>query len=125
MGDTYLQPAGDHVLVVDKERSVTIDGIDLPSNVKQQEMVFGFVVAVGPLAADRVTEKEIVCYGPYAGKNVSLDGVEFRLLREGQIEAWVRQKQEPNPTQAEMFDIMRTSNYSFELSQETESKYNV
>ena len=32
-------------------------------------------------------------YGPYAGKTVVLEGVEFRLLREGQIEGYIRKSQ--------------------------------
>ena len=93
MPKTFLEPGTDHVLVVDKDRSQTIDGITLPDNVKQQEMVFGYVVAVGP-DCKRAKDKDTICYGPYAGKNVVLEGCEFRIILEGQIEAWVRTKTE-------------------------------
>ena len=89
---SILEPANDLVLVVDLPKGTTIDGIDLRENIKQQEMVFGTVVFVGPQVTEYTKPTDRVCYGPYAGKTVVLDGVEFRLLREGQIEAYVREK---------------------------------
>lgn len=90
MPKSRLEPMGDHLLVVDADRSVTIDGITLPDNVRQQEMVFGYVVAVGPECAT-IVEKATICYGPYAGKMVAVDGIEFRLLRAGQVEGRIVQ----------------------------------
>lgn len=89
MSKTFLEPANDYVLVVDNPRETTLDGITLPDNVRQQEMVFGTVVFVGPKATATKSEDR-VCYGPYAGKTIVLEGIEFRLLKEGQIEAYVR-----------------------------------
>ena len=85
----YLEPAGDHLLVLDSKHETEIEGFTLPDNVRQQEMVFGTVISVGPeaLAAQK---NDIVCYGPYAGKNVVIEGTELRLLRVGQIEGYVR-----------------------------------
>lgn len=90
MPKSVLQPASDHVLVVDKDRTQTIDGITLPDNIRQQEMVFGVVVSAGP-ECKYAKPEEIVCYGPYAGKTVAIEGIEFRLLREGQIEGRIIQ----------------------------------
>lgn len=92
MSKSFLEPATDHLLVVDMPRSTSIDGIDLPDNQRQQEMVFGTVVFAGP-DAEATKPEDRICYGPYAGKTVVLDGVEFRLLKEGQIEAYVRRAQ--------------------------------
>jgi co-chaperonin GroES (HSP10) len=92
MSKTYIEPATDQLLVVDSPREVSIDGIELPGNVRQQEMCFGTVVFVGPKTTATKPE-DLVCYGPYAGKNVVIDGIEFRLLREGQIEAYIRKTQ--------------------------------
>ena len=92
MPKSFLEPANDHLLVVDSVRETTIDGITMPENQRQQEMVFGTVVFVGPKATE-TKQEDRVCYGPYAGKTVVLDGFEFRLLREGQIEAYVRVKE--------------------------------
>ena len=93
MSESYfVEPAGDHILVADISRETTIDGIVLPDNMREQEMIFGLVIFVGPAvsAATRVQDK--VLYGPYAGKNIVVDGVQFRLVREGQIEGYIRQK---------------------------------
>ena len=92
MSNSFLEPANDHLLIIDIPRETTLDGITLPDNVRQQEMVFGTVVFIGPQTTQTKVHDR-VCYGPYAGKNVVLDGIEFRLLREGQIEAYVRASQ--------------------------------
>lgn len=90
----FLQPANDMVLVSDLSRETTIDGIILPDNIRQQEMVFGTVVAKGAATSTNTQERDVICYGPYAGKTVVIEGIEFRLLREGQIEAYVREREE-------------------------------
>ena len=100
MPKSFIEPAGDHVLVIDKAQKQILDGIELPDNVRQLDMVYGYVVAVGPLACPRVKPEETVCYGPYAGKLVALEGVQFRIIREGQIEAWIRQQPTENETHA-------------------------
>lgn len=92
MPKSYLEPAGDHVLVVDMPQSTVIDGIEMPDNERQKEMMFGTVVYVGPLAEVPEPEDRVL-YGPYAGKTVVMQGVEFRLLREGQIEGYIRQSE--------------------------------
>lgn len=89
MSKSYLEPANDYLLVVDSIRETTIDGIAMPDNVRQQEMMFGTVVFVGP-DAEKTKPEDRVCYGPYAGKTVVLDGVEFRIIKEGQIELYIR-----------------------------------
>lgn len=92
MSETFLEPAGDHLLVVDSPRETTIDGISMPDNMRQQEMVFGTVIFVGPAAALCTKAEDRVCYGPYAGKTVVIDGIEFRIIRQGQIEGYLRKK---------------------------------
>jgi co-chaperonin GroES (HSP10) len=92
MSKSYLEPANDYVMVVDSPRETTIDGIIMPDNQKQQEMVFGTVIFVGPEALKTMPEDR-VCYGPYAGKTVVIDGVEFRIIRQGQIEGYIRKSQ--------------------------------
>ncbi len=94
MSKTYLEPSGDFVLLVDMPRTTTLDGITLPDNMRQQEMVFGTVIATGPLVTPYTQPEDRVCYGPFAGKNVAIDGVEFRLMKEGQIEGHLRQRGE-------------------------------
>lgn len=84
-----IVPANDRVLVADSPRTTTIDGIELPENVKQQEMVYGTVISVGPLMVQDTKPKDLVCYGPFAGKTIVIEGIELRLLREGQIEGYI------------------------------------
>jgi co-chaperonin GroES (HSP10) len=84
-----IEPLLDYLLVADKERSTEIGGIALPDNIKQQEMCFGYVIAKGPCAM--IQEETVVCYGPYAGKLIVLEGTEFRLIKEAQIEAKIVQ----------------------------------
>jgi co-chaperonin GroES (HSP10) len=89
MSKHFLEPATDHVLVVDNPRETVIDEISLPDNVRQSEMAYGTVIFTGPLATLTKIEDQ-VCYGPYAGKTLVFEGIEFRLLREGQIEMYIR-----------------------------------
>ena len=95
-----LVPEGDNVLVIDSDESTVLDGIELPSNAREKEMLFGTVVAVGPgaraalTAGGRVAEGTVVCYGPYAGINIILNGVQFRLMRAGQVAGHIEESNE-------------------------------
>lgn len=93
MSDYVFEPAGDHILVLDSPSAATIGGIQMPDNVKEQEMVAGRVIFIGPEVHQSYTHiQDQVFYGPYAGKTIIVDGVQFRLIREGQIEGYVRLK---------------------------------
>jgi co-chaperonin GroES (HSP10) len=98
MADKFvIEPAADYVMVVDQPRDTTIEGIIMPDNVRNLEMLFGVIVFIGPNMRDkRTVVEQRVCYGPYAGKNVVMEGIEFRLLREGQIEGYIVKKT-PSP----------------------------
>jgi chaperonin GroES len=91
----FVEPAGDHILVADIARETTIDGIVLPDNMREQEMIFGLVIFTGPAVSPATKVQDRVLYGPYAGKNIVVDGVQFRIVREGQIEGYIRQKTSP------------------------------
>lgn len=90
MSNNYIEPATDHVIVAELPRETVIDGIIMPDNEKQQEMVYGSVVYVGPACTPLTNVGDNVCYGPYAGKHVIIGGMQFRLMREGQIELYLR-----------------------------------
>jgi co-chaperonin GroES (HSP10) len=92
MSNTYFDPATDHVLVAELPRETVIDGITMPDNEKQQEMVYGSVVFAGP-EAPKTNPGDTIAYGPYAGKHIIVNGMQFRLLREGQIEGYLRKSQ--------------------------------
>ena len=85
-----IEPARNFVLVADGLRQTTIGEIDLPDNVKQQDMVYGTVIFVGPQVSKKTKPEDCVYYGPYAGKTVIFEGMEFRLLSEEQIEFYIR-----------------------------------
>jgi co-chaperonin GroES (HSP10) len=93
MSKVYLQPAGDYILVVDMPEATTIDGIEMPDDMKQKEMTVGTVIYTGPLVSEYTNSADRVVYGPYAGKTVIIQGVQFRLLKEGQIEGYIRQSE--------------------------------
>lgn len=90
MSKNYIEPATDHVIVAEMPRETVIDGITMPDNEKQQEMCSGVVVFAGPAVSIFTHPEDIVLYGPFAGKNIIVNGTQFRLLREGQIEAYLR-----------------------------------
>lgn len=92
MSKKYYEPAKDYVLVIDSPRETSLDGIDMPDNERQKDMAFGVVVFVGPKAENTKPEDE-VCYGPYAGKLVIIDGHQFRQILEGQIEGYIRKSE--------------------------------
>ena len=92
MSNIYFAPATDHVLVAELPHETIIEGITMPDNEKQQEMVFGTVVFAGPDAHNTKMSDQIA-YGPYAGKHIIVNGLQFRLLREGQIEGYLRKSQ--------------------------------
>jgi co-chaperonin GroES (HSP10) len=93
MSKTFIEPATDHVIIAEMPDETIIDGITLPDNVKQQEMNPGLVVFVGPQVSEYTKPEDIVLFGPYAGKHIIVNGQQFRLLKEGQIEAYLRKTQ--------------------------------
>ena len=78
-----LEPLNDHLLVHPVEQERRIEGVLLP-DVAREDMKFGKVVTCGPRVAD-VKKDDLVMFGPYAGMPVSLEGVEFILMREGEV----------------------------------------
>jgi co-chaperonin GroES (HSP10) len=93
MSNTYFDPATDHVLVAELPHETIIDGITMPDNEKQQEMIYGTVVFVGPEARETTHTGDLIAYGPYAGKHIVVSGMQFRLIRNGQIEGYIRKSQ--------------------------------
>jgi co-chaperonin GroES (HSP10) len=90
-----LFPTGDHVLVLDSTESTVLDGIQLPENQRQKDMVFGTVVGRGKKVEDpAIQERATVCYGPYAGIFVIVEGVQFRLMHEGQVMGYIEEANE-------------------------------
>ncbi len=87
-----IRPLGDRVVVRRVEKEEKAGGIIIPDTAKERP-VEGEVVAVGPGArneAGRVIPLDVkpgdrVVFGKYAGMDVTIDGAELLVLREGDI----------------------------------------
>lgn len=97
MSKINLKPLADRVIVQPKEADeVTKGGIILPDTAKEKP-VEGTVVAIGPgktsddgkLIKMEVKVGDKVLYGKYSGSEVTIDGVEYLIMRESDIFAIV------------------------------------
>jgi len=93
MSEIKLKPLGDRVVVKPAEaEEKTAGGIFLPDTVKEKP-VEGTIVAAGPgkVADDgKAIKMEVkvgdkVLYGKYSGTEVSINGVEYLIMRESDI----------------------------------------
>lgn len=92
-----VKPLADRVLVKpQEEEEVKRGGIIIPDTAKEKPQQ-GEVVAVGPgklsEAGQRITPEvkkgDIILYGKYSGTEVTIDGVEYLIMRESDILAIV------------------------------------
>ncbi len=97
MSKINLKPLADRVIVKPKEaEEKTKGGIILPDTAKEKP-VEGTVVAAGPgktsddgkLIKMEVKVGDVVLYGKYSGSEVTIDGVEYLIMRESDIFAIV------------------------------------
>lgn len=97
MSKINLKPLADRVIVKPKEADeVTKGGIILPDTAKEKP-VEGTIVAAGPgktsddgkVVKMEVKVGDVVLYGKYSGSEVSVDGVEYLIMRESDIFAIV------------------------------------
>lgn len=87
-----IKPLSDRVLVQPKAaEEKTESGIIIPDTAKEKPQE-GTVVAVGPGKVENgnkiemsVNEGDKVLYGKYAGTEVTLDGEDYMIMREGDI----------------------------------------
>ncbi len=87
-----IKPLGDRVLIqADVAEEVTSSGLYIPDTAKEKPQQ-GTVVAVGPGKVENgtkvdmsVSEGDKVLYGKYAGTEVTIDGVEYLIMRESDI----------------------------------------
>ena len=97
MSKINLKPLADRVIVKPKEaEEKTKGGIILPDTAKEKP-VEGTIVAAGPgkmsddgkLMKMEVKVGDVVLYGKYSGSEVTVDGVEYLIMRESDIFAIV------------------------------------
>jgi chaperonin GroES len=93
MSKINLKPLADRIVVKPAEaEEKTAGGIILPDTVKEKP-VEGTIVAAGPgkVADDgKVIKMEVkvgdkVLYGKYSGTEVTIDGVEYLIMRESDV----------------------------------------
>jgi len=92
MAKVNINPLDDRVLVAPMEaETTTASGIIIPDNAKEKPQK-GTVVAVGPGTKDvEVTVKvgDIVLYGKYSGTELKYEGVDYLMMRQGDILATI------------------------------------
>jgi chaperonin GroES len=92
MSKVNIKPLADRVLVEPAEAEAkTASGIIIPDTAKEKPQK-GSVVAVGDGKKDEpltVKEGDTVLYGKYSGTEISVDGVEYLIMRESDILAIV------------------------------------
>lgn len=93
-----LKPLGDRVVVKPlTAEQVTKSGIIIPDTVEREKKEQGEVIAVGPgrmndknerIAMD-IKKGDRVLFGKYAGEDVEIDDVEYKVLKEEDVLAIV------------------------------------
>ena len=87
-----IKPLADRVIVEPMEGETMKGGIIIPDTAKEKPQQ-GKVIAVGPgrvndageRVAPEVKKGDVVLYGKYAGTEVSVEGHDYLILREGDI----------------------------------------
>jgi chaperonin GroES len=88
-----FQPMYDSILVFETPNETAIDGVYLPETSKQ-DIHFGKVIALGEgyvqedgsVRALRLQVGDLVAYGMYAGVPLMLEGVEFLIMKESEVQ---------------------------------------
>lgn len=87
-----IKPLADRVIVEPMESETMKGGIIIPDTAKEKPQQ-GKIVAVGPGRVDdngqrvapEVKKGDVVLYGKYAGTEVSVEGHDYLILREGDV----------------------------------------
>jgi chaperonin GroES len=92
MADVNIKPLADRVVIKAAEAETkTAGGIIIPDSAKEKPQK-GTVVAAGPGKKDEPTTVKVgdsVLYGKYAGTEITIDGVEYLIMKETDIFAIV------------------------------------
>ena len=87
-----VKPLADRVIVQPMESETRKGGIIIPDTAKEKPQQ-GKIIAVGPGRVDdngqrvepEVKKGDVVLYGKYAGTEVSVEGNDYLILREGDV----------------------------------------
>jgi len=92
MSNVKIKPLADRVVVKPLEaQEKTASGIIIPDSAKEKPQR-GTVVAAGPGTKDdkmEVKVGDVILYGKYAGTEISLDGVDYLIMKQTDIFAIV------------------------------------
>jgi chaperonin GroES len=88
MADVKIKPLADRVLIkpIEAEQK-TASGIIIPDTAKEKPQK-GTIIAVGPGTKDETMEVkkgDLVLYGKYAGTEITIDGVDYLIMRQSDI----------------------------------------
>lgn len=88
-----IQPLGDRVLVkILETEEKTASGIVLPESAKEKKAE-GEVVAIGngsDVQELNLSQGDVVLFGRYAGDDVELEGIEYKILKDDEVLAVVK-----------------------------------
>ena len=87
-----MKPLADRVIVQPMESETMKGGIIIPDTAKEKPQQ-GKIVAVGPGRTNDAGERikpevkkgDVVLYGKYSGTEVTVDGKDYLILREGDV----------------------------------------
>ena len=92
MAEAKIKPLADRVLIEPMEaEEKTASGIIIPDTAKEKPQK-GTVVAVGPGTSDEkmeVKKGDVVLYGKYSGTEITVNDIEYLIMRESDIFAIV------------------------------------
>ncbi len=88
MAKCKVQPLADRVLIQPSPaEEKTVGGIIIPDTAKEKPQR-GTVVAVGPGTKDvtmEVKENDVVLYGKYSGTEITIDDVDYMIMKQSDI----------------------------------------
>lgn len=76
-------PLGDRILVSVIAQDKMLEGVLLPDSSKE-DMQVAVVIAVGEVKS--VSIGDHIAVGPWAGKDIQIEGIPFRVVREEEID---------------------------------------
>jgi len=88
MADVKIKPLADRVLIKPMEaEQKTASGIIIPDTAKEKPQK-GTIIAVGPGTSEEKMEVkpgDVVLYGKYAGTEISIDGIDYLIMKQSDI----------------------------------------
>ncbi len=88
MADIKIKPLADRVLIMPMEaEQKTASGIIIPDTAKEKPQK-GTIIAVGPGTSEEkmeVKSGDVVLYGKYAGTEISIDGLDYLIMKQSDV----------------------------------------